>query len=155
MASKEIVRFRPEHEDEFCFTQGRWVNDLLFLGGLAAVDEDGQVLHKGDLPAQMSAVYKDAAEILARCGLTLGDIVRETVYTSDMAAWRDTLALRREIFKGETPPPGSIIGVVELADPDMLIEIEFTARRRPAVRRFLKSVSCTLAGGRRTKPARS
>ena len=144
MTCKGVVRFRPEHEAEFCFTQGRLSSGFLFLGGMAAIDAQGEVLHKGDLAAQMRAIYQDIAELLAGYGMSLEDIVRETIFTADIEAWRQTLPLRREIFGAATPPPGSIVGVSALADPDMLIEIEITARRRSFGRRIIKAFSDAL-----------
>jgi len=152
MVRNDVVTFRPGHEAEYCFTQGRWSGPMLFLGGMAAIDDEGHILHKGDLAAQMRAIYRDIARLLARDGLTLEDIVRETIFTTDMAAWRETLPLRREIFGSMIPPPGSIVGVVELADPGMLVEIEVVARQRSVRRRLQRFVAGLRPGAAWSQP---
>lgn len=125
------VQLYPEHERRYTYTQGRWVGSTLYLAGLTDIDDSGRIRHPEDLVAQLSAIYELAATLLHREGLGLDDIVREVIYTVDIETWRTTAGLRANVFTGITPPPGAVLGVTALADPDALIEVEITAAAIP------------------------
>ena len=59
---------------------------VLALSGQAAVDADGTPQHAGDLAAQVALAVDNLETVLAKAGMTLADVVRMTVFTTDVDA---------------------------------------------------------------------
>jgi len=64
--------------------------------------------------------------LLERAGATLDDVVKLTVYPTDMARLRDYGRIRAEWIPGPAPA-GTAVGVTALAVPGMMIEIDGVA----------------------------
>ena len=66
------------------YSQGMIANGLLFTAGQIAIDPaTGQVV-AGDVVAQTDRVLANLAAILAAAGATWADVVKTTVYLTDM-----------------------------------------------------------------------
>lgn len=70
------------------------------------------------------------AAALAEAGFTLGDVVRANYYITDAAYVDAVFPILGEYF-GEIRPAATMV-VCGLNKPEMKIEIELTARKRPA-----------------------
>src|SRR5919198_2296409 len=57
---------------------------LLVCSGQDAVDADGKPQHPGDMAAQLELALDNLEAIVAAAGMTLGDVVRLNVYTTDV-----------------------------------------------------------------------
>ena len=101
---------------------------VLVLSGQAAVDADGTPQHAGDLAAQVSLAVDNLETVLAEAGMTLADVVRMTVFTTDvdamMSAWQ---GLSERFTTAGVRPTSTLVGVTRLAFPDLMVEIEATA----------------------------
>ena len=100
--------------------------DLLFISGQVAWDADGAVVGRGDPVRQAEQVFANIATILAAHGATFEDIVKVTVYVTDLS-WFDELSEVRVRLFAVLPPASVIVQVVSLVDPDILIEVEAIA----------------------------
>ena len=100
--------------------------DLLFISGQVAWDADGTVVGWGDPVRQAEQVFANIATILAAHGATFEDIVKVTVYVTDLS-WFDELSEVRVRLFAVLPPASVIVQVVSLVDPDLLIEVEAIA----------------------------
>ena len=100
----------------------------LFCSGQASVDETGEPLHVGDLAAQTQQALSNVETVLQHAGMALGNIVRLTIYTTDVEAFLpilDSLATR---FEAEGIRESStLVGVTALAFPGLMVELEATA----------------------------
>lgn len=84
---------------------------------------DGQVVGKGDPVRQAEQVFNNLAVILGAHGATFEDIVKVTVYVTDLS-WFDQLSdLRIRLFSA-SPPASTIVQVAALVDKDLLLEVE-------------------------------
>src|SRR3954452_125229 len=85
---------------------------VLVLSGQAAAAADGTPQHPGDLPAQVSLSLDNIETVLCEAGMTLANVVRINVFTTDvdamMLAWAD-LAKRFEAAGGR--PTSTLVGV--------------------------------------------
>jgi enamine deaminase RidA (YjgF/YER057c/UK114 family) len=101
---------------------------VLVLSGQAAVDADGTPQHAGDLAAQVSLAGDNLETVLGEAGMTLADVVRMTVFTTDvdamMGAWQ---GLSERFTTAGVRPTSTLVGVTRLAFPDLMVEIEATA----------------------------
>ncbi len=106
-------------------------NELLFLAGQVAVDENGETLAKGDAGAQTRIAYERVGAILADAGATYQDIVQVRTYlvgTENRQSYLDERQkLFEEIYADRVFPPNTLVFVEALFDPEMLVEIEVIA----------------------------
>ena len=101
---------------------------VLVLSGQSAAAPDGTPQHAGDLPAQVSLSLDNIETVLRGAGMTLGNVVRINVFTTDMdammGAWGD---LSKRFAAAGVTPTSTLVGVTRLAFPEMMVEIEATA----------------------------
>ncbi len=103
------------------------VGNLVFTSGQAPIDEHGATVGAGDFEAQARQALAQLALVLKNAGSGLDQVVKATVFVTDIARHQDVFArVRAEHF----PPHSfaeSFVEVSSLADPDWLIEIEAIA----------------------------
>jgi enamine deaminase RidA (YjgF/YER057c/UK114 family) len=80
----------------------------------------------GDIRAQTEQVIKNMRTILRAEGADLENLVKVTVFTTDMRYFDAISEVRRRHFTGNLPA-STIVEVSKLAQPDLLIEIEGVA----------------------------
>jgi 2-iminobutanoate/2-iminopropanoate deaminase len=98
----------------------------LYLAGQLARDEQGQTVGVGDIRAQTEQVIKNIRTILRAEGGDLDNLVKVTVFTTDMRFFDAISEVRRRYFAGHLPA-STIVEVSKLSQPDLLIEIEGVA----------------------------
>ena len=115
----------------FGFNQAELVEGagrVLVLSGQAAAAADGTTQHVGDFPAQVSLSLDNIEAVLREAGMTLGNVVRINVFTTDvdamMGSWED---LAKRFSAAGVRPTSTLVGVTRLAFPEMMVEIEATA----------------------------
>lgn len=100
--------------------------DLLFISGQVAWDEDGNVVGKDDPQRQAKQVFANIAAILSAHNATFADIVKVTVYVTDLSWFEQLSDIRRGVF-GESRPASVIVQVSSLVQADLLLEVEAVA----------------------------
>ena len=118
-------------QDAFGFVQASMVagpGRLILCAGQISVDEQGAPLHAGDMRAQLARSLDNLETVLQQAGAGLDDVVRLNYYTTDvgalLGAW-DTVTER--LARGGCRPASTLLGVAQLAFPELLVEIEATA----------------------------
>jgi len=92
----------------------------------------GNTLHVSGIPGQGSmdvavrSVYERLGQVLAANGLSFADVVKETVFTTDLDAFIRNKDIRKS-FYGSTLPAASWVQVQRLYLPSFVVEIELTA----------------------------
>ena len=122
----EFFLLRPELEKMYGYTQAVRVGNMVKIGGVISIDDQGNAMAKGDYLQQMKNCYISLDKVLKHYGCTFEDVVLENIYTTSMAALQNNAAYRHEIYKNHFPT-GSWIGVKELGLPEVMIEIEMEA----------------------------
>jgi reactive intermediate/imine deaminase len=100
--------------------------DILFVSGQVAWDDKGEVVCPGDGPGQARKVFENISTVLAAHGATLDDIVKITVFVTDLT-WFDELSELRERLFSENGPASTIVQVSRLVQPELMIEVEAVA----------------------------
>ncbi len=59
--------------------------ELIFVSGQVSFDDDGAVIHGGDVTAQTAQCISRLADVLVGVGSVLADVVQATVYLADAA----------------------------------------------------------------------
>ncbi len=100
----------------------------LVCSGQDAVDADGNPQHPGDMAAQLEMSVDNLEAILAAADMTLANVVRLNVYTTDFDALIEhwgSLAGRFADTDGGFA--STLLGVTRLAAPGLLVILEATA----------------------------
>lgn len=100
----------------------------LYCSGQTSVDENGTPLHAGDMIAQVNQALDNLEAVLEQAGMTLADVVRLNVYTTDVDAVMGGLeSVGPRLAEAGLTQCGTLLGVQRLAFPDLMIELEATA----------------------------
>jgi reactive intermediate/imine deaminase len=100
--------------------------DLLFVSGCAPVDGARQLVGGDDVVAQTEQVLANLGRALAEAGLGPRDVLKVTVFLTDIAD-RARINPSRQAFFGDTRPASTLVEVSGLAVPGMKVEIEAIA----------------------------
>jgi enamine deaminase RidA (YjgF/YER057c/UK114 family) len=103
---------------------------IIFIAGQTAVDRDGNVVGKNDFAAQATQVFRNLAIALEAAGCTAANLVKLTVYLTDMDNLSRYREARNGFFASVTPPAAPAVTLVEVAKlygADFMIEIEAIA----------------------------
>ena len=99
----------------------------VYVGGTTSTDVDSQVIHPGDPYRQTRQALAIVETALEALGASLEDVVRTRMYVVDIATNHDEVGrAHREIFE-HIQPAETMVGIAELAHPDMLVEIDVEA----------------------------
>ncbi|MFB9601645.1 RidA family protein [Streptomyces roseofulvus] len=113
------------------FNQGELVSGqtrTLYLSGQTATSEKGEPLHDGDMAAQLALSVENVEAVLAGAGMTLANLVRLNVYTTDVdLLFRHYGVLAARLGAARVAPTTTMLGVTRLAIPGQLVELEGTA----------------------------
>ncbi|MDF1670208.1 MAG: RidA family protein [Roseovarius sp.] len=100
---------------------------FLFMSGQVGVDASGSAIK--DPAAQFQLAFDNLAGVLKAAGCGFGDIVDITTFHVDMYDHFNTFAAAKQsVFPNPPFPNWTAVGVVNLADPDLLLEIKTIAR---------------------------
>ena len=101
--------------------------DTLYIAGQVALDADGNIVGAGDIEAQVRQVWQNLKAVLAYAGGSVEDIVKITVFTTDIAHRPAIAAARDAVFPNGSYPASTFLVVQSLARPELLVEIEAIA----------------------------
>lgn len=107
------------------YSQGVRVGDFFFFSGMIPIDPATGALVGEDAAAQAAQVCKNIRALLASQSLTPGNVVKTTVYLTDLSAFAAVNAVYAELFDSE-PPARSCVEVAALPK-GALVEIECIA----------------------------
>jgi 2-iminobutanoate/2-iminopropanoate deaminase len=101
-------------------------DNLMFIAGQVALDEQGNVVGEGDMAAQFRQVLENLKTVLASEGADFSNIVKINIFTTDVDGLRQHMAVRSEYF-GDYAPASTLVQIDRLARPVFLLEIEAIA----------------------------
>lgn len=118
------------------FTQGWKVGgdfEIVFVGGQISVDDNNNVIGKGDIEVQTRNVFENIRKVLRDAGAEMTDIVKfNTFYTFEGSGaevqefWEKMTKVRLEFFE-EPGPVGTAVRCSGFMLDDILIEVEAIA----------------------------
>ncbi|GAB5414213.1 MAG: RidA family protein [Congregibacter sp.] len=122
----QAVKTQPDPFEPFHISQAMRVGDLVITSGQAAIDLDGNIVGIGDFSRQAGQVFENLRLVLEAAGSSLDQVVKVTIYLTDMVYFPEIVALREQYFSAPYPAD-TILEVRALALPELMIEIEATA----------------------------
>lgn len=126
---KDCRHFFGDTEKAIGFSQVVKAGNVLYVSGVLAVDDKLQVVGPGDMAAQVAQVYANLGRILAANGASFQDVVKETVFATDLAALGGALAPRKAAFDadGAYVPASTMVQITGLFLTGAMIEVEMIA----------------------------
>jgi reactive intermediate/imine deaminase len=124
------ITVEPDPYAPFRLSQGFRVGDLLFVSGQAAIDQTGAIVGAGDFDLQAEQTFRNLGRVLEAGGSSLADVVKVTIFLTDMANFPKVVELRGRWFSPPWPAD-TIVEVSALALPELEIEIEAIAVAAP------------------------
>lgn len=125
MSAREDVRVpgRPElsHSADAVRAGG-----YLFVAGILPVDASGALAGGDDVVAQARFVFGELARILAAAHCAPGDVLKVTVFLTDVDDRPRINPVRQELF-GAARPASTLVEVSGLAVPGARIEVDAIA----------------------------
>ena len=115
----------PDNYEPFLLSQGIKLGDLLFISGQAGAGGDGKIV-EGGFRAQGDQAFSNLRRALEAGGSSLDDVVKVTIFVTDMGHFSDVVELRRTYFSAPYPAD-TIAEIKALYDPEAMIEIEAIA----------------------------
>lgn len=99
---------------------------LIYVAGQVPADAEGRTVARGDVVGQTRQVLENIRAVLAEAGATPADVIKITIFSTDIRN-RDAINKARGEFFKPPYPANTQVGVAALADPDFLVEIEAVA----------------------------
>jgi reactive intermediate/imine deaminase len=123
---REEIRVAELAEPISHYTDAVRAGNLLFVSGIVPVDGAGQLVGGDDVVAQTRQVLENMRGVLRAAGCSLQDVVKVTIFLTDVDDRPLINPLRQEHF-GETRPASTLVEVSRLAVPGAKVEIECVA----------------------------
>jgi enamine deaminase RidA (YjgF/YER057c/UK114 family) len=117
-------------QENFGFHHGHEVTGgerTLYLAGQLSTDDDGAPIHEGDMAAQMNRCLDNIETVLAAADMTLANVVRLNIYTTDVDELMANGAVLGRLQQAGCQYSSTLLGISRLAYPESLVEIEATA----------------------------
>jgi 2-iminobutanoate/2-iminopropanoate deaminase len=111
------------------YSQAIASGDLVFCSGQIPLDpRTGEMVGPGDVRAQTQRVMENLAAVLEAAGSSLADVVKTTIYLTDLGDFANV----NEVYAGffHTDPPARATVQVAGLPRGSLVEIDAIARRK-------------------------
>jgi 2-iminobutanoate/2-iminopropanoate deaminase len=122
----QIISANVSEPEPNIFSNCLKVGDQLFLSGMTAGDNKGGVLGDGSAEDQSRQCLNKIKALVEEAGGTLSDIVKLTVYLTDINNRIDFGKVRKEFFSG-VMPCSTLIEVSRFVQPELVVEVDAIA----------------------------
>jgi 2-iminobutanoate/2-iminopropanoate deaminase len=126
VSRRQEIRVPGQSEPISHYTDAVRAGELLFVSGCVPVDGEGRLVGGDDVVAQARQVFANVGSILEAGGATFADVVKVTVYVTNIDDRVHINPVRQEVF-GETRPASTLVEVSALAIPGAKLEVEAVA----------------------------
>lgn len=109
------------------YSQAIQLGDFLFCSGQIAIDPKTNEVYSGDIKTQTEMVMKNIAAVLATANLNFDNVVKTTIFLTNMNDFATVNEVYAKSFK-EAPPARSTVAVAGLPK-GVNVEIEVLAHR--------------------------
>ena len=123
---REEIRVESQAEPMSHFTDAVRAGGFLHVSGVIAVDGEGNLVGGDDVAAQTRQVLENMRAILEAGGCGFEDVVKVTIFLTDVDDRPLINPLRQEAF-GSARPASTLVEVSRLVLPEAKVEIECVA----------------------------
>ena len=120
------IKTNPDPYEAYNIAQAYRAGDFIFVSGQAALDLEGNLVGVGDFNAQAVQAFENLKAVLTAGGSSLDQLLKVTIYVTDMTNFENVVAIRERYFSPPWPAD-TLVEVSALALPELMIEIEGVA----------------------------
>lgn len=99
---------------------------IIFTTGQIALDKDDQIVGTDDIEKQTEFVFESLQNILEGAGASLDDVVKATIYVTDINDFPKISPIRNKYFK-TAEPVSTLVEVSKLVKDGCKVEVEVIA----------------------------
>src|SRR5262245_5241161 len=99
----------------------------IYLAGYGAFQDEAGKSYAGDFDGQVRLSFGRIRQTVRKACGKLDELFTLTVFITDMAKGTRFTQLRKEFFQEGRYPASALIGIKELARPEMMVEIQAIA----------------------------
>ncbi len=119
------IKTQPDPYEPYLLSQAIKSGPFVFISGQAGYDDDGNIV-PGGFSAQGEQAFQNLNRALTAAGSSLENVVKVTIFVTDMGQFSHVVDLRRKHFSAPYPAD-SIVEIKALYTPEAMIEIEAIA----------------------------
>ncbi|TMD18810.1 MAG: RidA family protein [Chloroflexi bacterium] len=127
MAHVRTLRVKGLMEPISHFSDAVVAGHTLYVSGLVATNEAGEVVGAGDVVEQTRQIFRNLERILDEAGATPADVAKVTIFMRDVAQRPLINPIRQEFF-GQHRPASTLVEISRLVRDELLLEIEAVAQ---------------------------
>jgi 2-iminobutanoate/2-iminopropanoate deaminase len=124
--SREEIRVEGLVEPMSHFTDAVRAGGFLYVSGIIGVDAQGRLVGGDDVVAQTRQVFENMRAVLSAAGSAFDDVVKVTIFLTDVDDRPLINPVRQEVFGGARPA-STLVEVPRLAVDGAKVEIECVA----------------------------
>jgi 2-iminobutanoate/2-iminopropanoate deaminase len=124
--SREEIRVEGLVEPMSHFTDAVRAGGFLYVSGIIGVEAEGHLVGGDDVVAQTRQVFENMRAVLSAAGCAFEDVVKVTIFLTDVDDRPFINPLRQEVF-GSARPASTLVEVPRLAVDGAKVEIECVA----------------------------
>ena len=113
-------------EERVGYSRAVRVDNLVFVSGTTATDDDGNVVGPNDPEAQAHYILQKIGRSLEQAGSSLRDVVRYRCYVTNADDWQQVGVALHKAF-ADIRPASTLVEVSRLIGSDYLVEIDVDA----------------------------
>lgn len=102
------------------------IGNIIAVSGTTAVDENNNIVGKGDAYQQTLFVLKKIENALQKVGAEMENVIRTRMFVSNIDDWEQIGKAHGEVFCN-IKPAATMVEVSRLIDEQLLVEIEVDA----------------------------
>ena len=119
---KESKSLGMPWEKEYSYSQAVKVGDTIYISGQVSHNDEGKIVGRGDMEAQMRQAYANIQKMLEQYGATMDNVIDEVLFVTDMnTAFAAAVKCRQEVFSGQPVVASTIVLIQRLAFPVLMI----------------------------------
>jgi 2-iminobutanoate/2-iminopropanoate deaminase len=122
---KQVIYTKEAPDPIGPYSQAIIAGNMLFLSGQVAIDPDSNELIVGGISQETEQVMKNIEKLLKQSGYSFSEVVKTTIFLSDMRHFADINKVYGSFFKGDFPARETVavLGLPKNAN----VEISVTA----------------------------
>ena len=127
MSSKYVIKTSNAPEPVGPYNQAIKAGDFIYCSGQIAIDPvSNKITCLGNIEQETTQVLKNLLAVLNAGGAKAEDVIKTTIYLTDLKNFQIVNAIYKEFFKVENPPARACVEVSSLPK-GVLIEIDCVA----------------------------
>jgi enamine deaminase RidA (YjgF/YER057c/UK114 family) len=126
MSKRTNLSSGAKWEDIVGYSRAVKIGNTIAVSGTTAVDENNNIVGKGDAYEQTVFILKKIESALQKLGASMENVFRTRMFVTNIENWEQIGKAHGEFFR-TIKPAATMVEVNKLIDSELLVEIEVDA----------------------------